>query len=145
MTKSLIGGWINGLVADFGLSDRIEHSLRSFCGTKCYMAPEQWKSENYGCKVDIWALGALIFTCLYGYQPFSTNHGEKKLKEQILQGRLLFFHERWKRVSVTARNFIRQCLRVNPEKRFSAQEALSEKWFQDPIVKEARHIVKRYA
>ncbi|VDO77701.1 unnamed protein product, partial [Onchocerca flexuosa] len=72
-------------VADFGLSDRIEHSLRSFCGTKCYMAPEQWKSENYGCKVDIWALGALIFTCLCGYQPFSTHHDDRTLKEQILQ------------------------------------------------------------
>ncbi|MCP9260482.1 Serine/threonine-protein kinase chk-2 [Dirofilaria immitis] len=98
-------------VADFGLSDRMEHSLRSFCGTKCYMAPEQWKSENYDCKVDIWALGVLIFTCLCGYQPFSTHYDDKTLKEQILQ----------------------------------AEEALSEKWFKDPIVKAARHIVKRYA
>ncbi|KAM3720597.1 Serine/threonine-protein kinase [Dirofilaria immitis] len=132
-------------VADFGLSDRMEHSLRSFCGTKCYMAPEQWKSENYDCKVDIWALGVLIFTCLCGYQPFSTHYDDKTLKEQILQGRLLFFHEQWDKVSITARKFVRQCLRINPKKRFSAEEALSEKWFKDPIVKAARHIVKRYA
>lgn len=132
-------------LTDFGLSrTTAERSLETFCGTKCYMAPEQWKAEHYGRKVDIWAVGALIFTCMCGYPPFSTDYDDWSLKEQILKGRLVFY-EIWDQISDTARLFVRQCLKINPEDRLSAQQALSSEWFKDPVVAEANRIVQRYA
>lgn len=41
--------------------------LKVFCGTPSYMAPELIRKQGYqGCKVDIWALGVLIYTMLFG-------------------------------------------------------------------------------
>jgi serine/threonine protein kinase len=37
---------------------------RSFCGTLDYIAPEIIKNESYNEKVDVWALGVIIFELL---------------------------------------------------------------------------------
>lgn len=47
--------------------------MNTFCGTTCYMAPEIFQKTNYTYKVDIWALGVLIFYMLFGEFPFKSN------------------------------------------------------------------------
>uniref|UniRef100_A0A915Q5S5 Protein kinase domain-containing protein n=1 Tax=Setaria digitata TaxID=48799 RepID=A0A915Q5S5_9BILA len=130
-------------LTDFGLSRITERSLKTLCGTQIYMAPEIWKAVHYGCKVDVWALGVLIFASLCGYPPFSPDYKDWTLEQQILRGRLVFY-KRWNNISVSAREFVRHCLKVDPEKRFSASQALSDKWFQDPIIDEANRVVQSY-
>lgn len=74
-------------LSDFGLSKAGDNSMETFCGTQSYMAPELWSDARHYCsKVDIWALGAILFTCLCGYPPFSTDYTDFSLKEQIMKG-----------------------------------------------------------
>ena len=35
------------------------------CGTPGYVAPEILNDEPYGCKVDIFSLGVILFTLFY--------------------------------------------------------------------------------
>ncbi|NWR40799.1 PAK1 kinase, partial [Tachuris rubrigastra] len=60
-------------LADFCLAARItpEQSKRSsVVGTPHWMAPEYLTKEEYGSKVDIWALGILVVEMLEGQPPY---------------------------------------------------------------------------
>lgn len=57
-------------ICDLGFTREEDESVNTFCGTTCYMAPEIFKKLNYDNKVDIWALGVLIFYMLFGDFPF---------------------------------------------------------------------------
>ncbi|MFT5431328.1 MAG: serine/threonine protein kinase [Myxococcota bacterium] len=64
-------------VLDFGLAALMEElagqqpGLR-VAGTPVYMAPEQWRGQNVGKGVDLWALGVMIHEGLYGQRPFAS-------------------------------------------------------------------------
>ena len=55
---------------DFGLASTKLERLRSFVGTREYMAPELLEQREYGFAVDWWALGVLAFEMVYGETPF---------------------------------------------------------------------------
>jgi serine/threonine protein kinase len=59
-------------ICDFGWSVNNYESLntKTFCGTFAYMAPELLKGENYDFKVDIWAIGILLYELLHGNPHF---------------------------------------------------------------------------
>ncbi|ABN66556.2 serine/threonine protein kinase [Scheffersomyces stipitis CBS 6054] len=62
-------------ITDFGFVREFDPSNRRFlstiCGTTVYMAPELLKNEKYsGFASDIWALGVILFTMIYGEMPF---------------------------------------------------------------------------
>ena len=63
-------------VMDFGFAHffkgREESSVNLWPGTPAYMAPELYKKEKYGVKVDVWAVGVLIYTLLARDFPFRT-------------------------------------------------------------------------
>jgi serine/threonine protein kinase len=49
-------------------------------GSKEVMAPEMVQSIGYSFDVDLWALGILIFTLYFGYNPFiNAPDAEKRL------------------------------------------------------------------
>lgn len=49
-------------IGDFNLSRIIENEdcNLSFCGTKCYMAPEIFKKRNYDVRADLWSLMCVL-------------------------------------------------------------------------------------
>jgi serine/threonine protein kinase len=53
-------------IGDFGLVAKLDESNRLICGTPTAMAPEMDGHQMYGPKVDVWALGILLFTLLVG-------------------------------------------------------------------------------
>lgn len=57
------------LVADRGAERRLTRT-GDFRGTAHYMAPEQWKAAGVGPKVDIYALGVMLYEALSGRLPF---------------------------------------------------------------------------
>ena len=57
------------MVADRGAAPRLTRT--GDCrGTAHYMAPEQWKGTGVGPKVDVYALGVMLFEALSGGLPF---------------------------------------------------------------------------
>ncbi|KAH8023539.1 hypothetical protein HPB51_014788 [Rhipicephalus microplus] len=67
----LIGA--NGMlkIADFGWSVHAPSSRRAtMCGTMDYLPPEMIENNVYDEKVDLWAIGILIYEFLVGRPPF---------------------------------------------------------------------------
>jgi serine/threonine protein kinase len=62
------------MIADFGLAtafDQDSATLLTRCGTIGYTAPEVVLHERYGCQVDVWSLGVILYIMLCGYPPFN--------------------------------------------------------------------------
>lgn len=61
-------------IIDFGFAIQTKEpheKLRTFCGTPAYMSPELCKKKEYsGIASDNWAAGVLLYTLLFGTQPF---------------------------------------------------------------------------
>ncbi|KAI1121833.1 kinase-like domain-containing protein [Nemania abortiva] len=117
------------LIADFGLSRIMDeeqfHVLTTTCGTPGYMAPEIFKKTGHGKPVDIWAMGVITYFLLCGYTPFDRDSDFEEM-QAILNADYSFQPmEYWRGVSDHAKDFIRRCLTVDPNKRMTAHEALS--------------------
>lgn len=52
-------------VCDFGFAVHDE-PRKTICGTKQYMAPEMLLRQPYNHKIDIWALGVLLYELIEG-------------------------------------------------------------------------------
>lgn len=116
------------LIADFGLSRIMDeeqfHVLTTTCGTPGYMAPEIFKKTGHGKPVDMWALGVITYFLLCGYTPFDRNSDFEEM-QAILNAEYKFEPvEYWRGVSEHAKDFIRQCLTIDPNRRMNAQNAL---------------------
>lgn len=95
------------------------------CGTLAYVAPEVL-GRSYTSKCDLWSLGVVVFIVLFGYMPFTGT--EEAQVRKIKDGRFTKKKDVWNRVSAKAQDFVEKLLVVDPEKRMSAQEALSHGW-----------------
>ncbi|CCU77318.1 calcium/calmodulin dependent protein kinase [Blumeria hordei DH14] len=118
------------LIADFGLSRVIDeeqfHILTTTCGTPGYMAPEIFKKTGYGKSVDIWSIGVITYFLLCGYTPFDRDSNLEEM-QAILDADFSFTPiEYWRNVSPQAREFIKRCLTIDPTKRLTAHQALSD-------------------
>ena len=60
-------------LADFGLAVTVREPLFTVCGTPTYVAPEILAETGYGVKVDVWAIGVILYILLCGYPPFSSS------------------------------------------------------------------------
>jgi serine/threonine protein kinase len=61
-----------GLGAVFRTPENKTIPMKTMCGTPDYSAPELWSLDPYdGAKVDIWALGVMIYIIISGFLPFS--------------------------------------------------------------------------
>lgn len=67
----------NGSVwlADFGVSKILENKISSFTmiGTPYYVSPEMFSDKNYDKKIDIWALGCILYELATLNVPFKAN------------------------------------------------------------------------
>lgn len=56
-------------LCDFGFA-AILGERKTLCGTYEYMSPEMIQNRPYDYKIDIWALGILLFELISGSAPF---------------------------------------------------------------------------
>lgn len=116
-------------LADFGFAKIVDkpNSLRTFCGSMMYTAPEIINYKPYDQRVDNWSLGVILFTILGGYPPFyeDTKH---MTYQQIRQCNYCFYPEYWDGISPDAKKLIRSLLTVDTSNRITAREALSSPW-----------------
>lgn len=93
------------------------------------MAPEIMFNKPYDAKVDIWALGVMLYVFLSGYLPFQ-GENRQQLASKIKQGAIHFQHSEFKQVSKESMDLIEHMLHKDHKKRYSAQQAMQHPWFK---------------
>ncbi|KAH7097089.1 Pkinase-domain-containing protein [Auriculariales sp. MPI-PUGE-AT-0066] len=118
------------VIADFGIAkhlDTPEQQLHSVAGSFGYCAPEVLTDAGHGKPVDVWATGIIAYVLLCGYMPFRAEDARELVRETTA-GKVEFHERYWKNVNTQAKDFIRGLLKVDPSKRPTAAEALSDPW-----------------
>lgn len=110
-------------LGDFGLSKMIKsHDFAStYVGTPFYMSPEICAAEQYSLKSDIWSLGCIIYELCARDPPFNAKT-HFQLVQKIKEGKVAPLPEMY---SAELNAVIRDCLKVNPDKRPDTAELLS--------------------
>ncbi|GFU57409.1 hypothetical protein NPIL_257611 [Nephila pilipes] len=119
-------------VADFGLSRRLDEGtkIKGIRGTLPFMAPEILLDVGYDYKVDIWALGCIIFTLLTGSQPFKYDKDRNVTIKKIIEGKYHIPDN----VESSARNMIKKLLEVNPDVRPGCPEILKDYFLKQELI-----------
>ncbi|KAH9422280.1 hypothetical protein DERP_002577 [Dermatophagoides pteronyssinus] len=116
---------------DFGFSNQWceDELLRTSCGSLAYSAPEILLGNQYdGPKVDIWALGCILYILLYGHNPFMQfNDNETLIK--ILD--CSFTTPEKPSVNELSIDLIRSLLKKDPNMRLSIDQILNHPWLNE--------------
>ncbi|CAK70520.1 unnamed protein product (macronuclear) [Paramecium tetraurelia] len=126
---------------DFGVSRRFvtinQNTLRynrnkmmTITGNIHYRAPEIYRDYGYDSQVDLWAIGVVIYQCLTGILPYTSEYTGDLI--EILSQRepsLDPFHKQvFLDLPTSCRDFIKRLMMWNPLKRLNASEALRHIW-----------------
>ena len=115
-------------IVDLGLAHCMDHRpVRVLCGSPGYMAAEMFKGDAYGCEVDIFSFGSMMFRILSS-KPAFPNHPEEVMRDATLQLRYRMDGPEWSEVPHEAQDLIHRCLSYQDE-RISAEDALTHPWF----------------
>ena len=115
-------------ILDWGYSTVVKDGepLTTFCGSLPYTPPECVQRIPYdGRKADMWSLGVTLFVCAFGRDPWNEKGKNENVRPRILEGRILFDEG----VDRELADLISRLLKVDPDERLSAQEALSHPFF----------------
>ncbi|KAL7561499.1 hypothetical protein ACA910_016297 [Epithemia clementina (nom. ined.)] len=117
-------------IADFGSSKCVPrpNCLRTLCGTTLYPAPEvlDLHSSGYDQRSDMWSVGVVVYFMLGGYAPFEGPVQE--LVRAVCRADYCFHDKYWSDISDAAKDMIRNLLQIDPEVRYSAEDALQCPW-----------------
>ena len=117
-------------VGDFGLAALIEYEgerKRTIWGTPNYIAPEVLSSRiGHSYEVDLWSLGVITYTMLYGRPPFETK--DVKMTYKRIKNNNYTFPQHVQ-VSESSKDFIRGLLKTDPLKRMSLETLLTHEFF----------------
>lgn len=145
-------------LADFGVAGALmregdRQQGRTFTGTPCWMAPEVMEQsvDGYDSKADIWSLGITALELCYGMAPYATQP-YMKVMLMILQNdppTPAYYKEQNQtfKYSRDFADFLRRCLRKNPNKRKTAKELLKHNFFKKARDKSflVQHVISKLA
>lgn len=128
----------NGIVklADFGLLKDLseEEKCSTFLGTMLYLSPERATSQQYSYPADVWSLGVTLIFCATGAVPLPPNDYWGLVKQITTFSEQLFpasLCETTNNISPLCRDFILDCLAVDPAKRATANSLLTHPYLID--------------
>ena len=118
-------------LGDFGGSNYYFENKARFttCGTRPYHSPEMILKKGYDTRVDIWAIGVLIFELVCGYPPFHSN--QYSMEDNIIHLRI-----NWpNKISGVAKNLIMKILKIDPNARISLKEIVNHQFIASYVPK----------
>ena len=86
---------------------------------------------------DVWAIGVITYFLLCGYTPFDRDSNLEEMQAILVADYSFTPLEYWRSVSLSAREFIKRCLTIDPQQRMTAHEALSHP-FVDEMARQQR-------
>ena len=92
------------------------------CGSIFYIAPEVFLN-SYTEKCDVWSIGIITFTCLFGHFPFD-DKDLNKIEDKVLWRKLKFSKDEKKSASKKVRKFLKKLLKKNFKTRLNVHKAL---------------------
>ncbi|XP_066424017.1 death-associated protein kinase 2-like isoform X1 [Molothrus aeneus] len=128
--------WIK--IIDFGLAQQLQDGItyRSLCGTPQYIAPEVINYEPLSPATDMWSIGVITYILLSGLSPFQGETDAETLSN-VVAGAYEFEERCFSQTSELAKDFIRQLLLKEPQRRMSAAECLVHPWIKPLSRKQA--------
>ena len=126
-------------IADFGLSAEVHanvfhghDNINEVMGTILFMAPEQATGQRYGKRVDMWALGIIVFQMLTGKHPFYQSGDTEesyiqRISKQNIQRLLQNSYEKYS-ISRNAQTLIDRLLARAISDRYKASQLFSHPW-----------------
>lgn len=108
-------------LADFGTAMNVKpgERLNNEVGTRIFWSPE-FCNKNYGLKVDIWAMGVIMYGLLDGRFPFKDENDIKKKEPKFP-----------KRVHPDCEDYIKGMLAKDENKRLDSQQVMNHKWLSN--------------
>ena len=127
--------------------------LDPLAGSPTYAAPEMLVEggHGYGCPVDVFSLGIVLFVCLAGTlpndrhlrqhglvpatsttdysEPLGTQHGAGSGKSDASDCAVRFTQRVWKHVSSSAKALIQGMTTIDPRQRLTIAAAMAHPWF----------------
>jgi serine/threonine protein kinase len=118
-------------IGDFGFSHD-QKLMGSTLGTPLYMAPEivDTNDSPYNNKVDVWALGIILYNMLTADFPFYDNR-RMKLYQKITNTPYRLKSKYQKKWDKNLKNLIEKCLEKKPEFRLSIEEFINHSIFAE--------------
>ena len=112
-------------IIDFGFAVKCNKEVyqKLFCGTPSYMPPEILKKEKYiACYSDIWSLGVLFYTMLFGIFPFKGKDEDELLKS--INETILTFPE-YNQIEDKTKELFKRIFVINPNERISMDDMIN--------------------
>ena len=117
---------------DFGCSKIFTRTKKNFSdiiGTLVYCSPEVLYGE-YNKLCDIWSCGVIMYYLLSGYFPFE-GETEEEIKSKIFESKYNFDEKYFNNISEEGKDLISKCLKNEPKKRITIEEALNHKFYDE--------------
>ena len=134
----LIDNKDNALLSDYGIATHCKEGekRKTYCGTDEYLAPEVIRGEPYDEKIDIWAIGILIYECVSssGKTPFNKLDFLQRTddnKENIIKNDKDLKIKYDKDFDPLAKNLIEKILKINPNDRLPIDDILNHIFFNN--------------
>lgn len=117
------------ILSDFGISSVVKPDsvINDTGGTPAYLAPEVINANGEICyKTDVWGLGVLLYTLVFGVLPFQGSNFQELYKNILSESYKFPDHV----VSKEVKDLIRKILKVKLNERYSIDEILEHEWLK---------------
>ncbi|CAG8493340.1 1571_t:CDS:10 [Ambispora leptoticha] len=119
-------------IGDFGLATQLQDASerkKTICGTPNYIAPEVlFDKTGHSYEVDIWSVGVIVYTLLFGKPPFQTKGSVEDIYRKIKEHKYDFPSNI--NVSSEAKDLINYMLTQQPEDRPTIDQVLNHPFFK---------------
>ena len=130
----LLDNKFNPKICDFGFSTYIQKNLKDILGTPSYAAPEIYKGNYDGEKVDIFALGVMLFNLVTGKYGFK----EAKISDNCYKYIMIKSYKTfWKKnaqiidVSEEFQNLYVKMISYKANERPTIEQILNDEWMKE--------------